>query len=102
MHMPNIPTKCPTDVVEKLLGLYPSGKIWPMETISEGLSGATVLLVHVKATSEQAYNGLAFAKVDGENRTREEYQRHLHALTEATKAFIPGLLCEPLGPVNGY
>jgi hypothetical protein len=109
---------CPDAIVTRLLQLYPAGVVAPMEMVNEGLSGATVLLVHIngprrsyspaaeiaedEGTPPDAYDGLAFAKIDRDERCQQEYQRHARALSACTATFIPRIIRPPLGPIEGW
>jgi formylglycine-generating enzyme required for sulfatase activity len=79
-------------VIQQLLARFPDGEIVPIATVHEGLSGACVLLVDIKAKRRSNYDGLAFAKIDRKERCKQEYLKHSRVRRSSISKFVPTII----------
>jgi tetratricopeptide (TPR) repeat protein len=75
----------------------------PYETIGGGLSGASVLLIDIRAPQgdPHAYDGKAYAKFDRTRQIHQEYNKHRNAQF-GMEHCIPSVIMRPLDDPSGY
>jgi len=89
-------------IIDHLLALYPRelGKIGQRERISAGMSGASVFVVTIQTDKIQTHS--AFIKIDHHARIVRECHIHKSVTRSTIAPYVPALLCEPLGPIDGW
>ncbi len=82
-----------SEIISAIEQKYPDIEV--IDTITEGLSGAVVLLGHIHSSRSAGYQGIAFIKVDTQDRCQQEYNSHQHAQNPCNKEYIPSILTQP-------
>lgn len=88
---------------DQLFALLPPEKgtlVGNPERISAGLSGASVFAVTLQIDKTQTRN--VFAKIDHYLRIVRESSIHAAVSGSAIREFVPALVCDPVGPVEGW
>ncbi len=88
--------------IQQLCEQHPHSQITIVDTVGSGLSGSVVLLVMVKSESRDAYNGVAYAKIDRKDHLIREYELHCKAAEQDCALYYMPAVIGPIGPVNGW
>ena len=83
------------DIVQALYAQYTASTIHEESVISSGLSGASVRLVSLGMRS-------AYAKIGQRREVEREWWIHKQVRTTTLSPHVPEVLCDPLGPVEGW
>ena len=83
------------DIVQALYAQYTASTIREESVISSGLSGASVRLVSLGMRS-------AYAKIGQRREVEREWWIHKQVRTTTLSPHVPEVLCDPLGPVEGW
>jgi hypothetical protein len=98
------PSKPLTDAIrDQLIGLLPpqaGSLVGKPERISAGLSSASIFALMIKVDKLQTRS--VFAKIDHYPRIVRESKIHAAVTRSAIRPFVPALVSDPLGPVDGW